>query len=449
MNHLRIFAALLLLAASGGLYAQAALAPEPVRSAAECTPRGGLPNVFAKLKADEPVKIAYLGGSITEQKGWRVLSLKWLREKFPSATIDEINAAIGGTGSDLGVYRLEKDVLRFQPDLLFVEFAVNDGGTPSEKIRKAMEGIVRKTWAADPRCDICFIYTLVTASFPALQEGRLTRAASIMEDVADHYQIPSVHLGMQAAALAKDGKLVAASPDARVEQVAGDALNEATPMPRDVQGRIIFSKDGVHPYTDTGHVLYTQALIRALTQMEPMGAPAPHPLIAPLDAGNWEHASFVAISDAATIRRGASDGSVSAESMTARFSNRLPGIMKLRPGDSLDFRFQGSNAFLYCVRGPDSGMIEITLDGVSRKVVNFDRYCGYHRLVTIPVGENLPDQPHHVTVKVLDDPVAKGEILAGKGLEDWKANPASFARSDWYVGAALVSGKTLPGQPSD
>jgi len=449
MNPFRIFAALLFLATSGGLHAQATPTPEPVRSAVECVPRGGLPNVFAKLKAGEPVKIAYLGGSITEQKGWRVLSLKWLREKYPSARIEEINAAIGGTGSDLGVYRLEKDVLRFQPDLLFVEFAVNDGGTPSEKIRKAMEGIVRKTWAADPRCDICFVYTLVTASFPALQEGRLTRAASVMEDVADHYQIPSVHLGIQAAALAKDGKLVPASPDARVEQIAGDALNEATLVPMDAQGRIIFSKDGVHPYTDTGHVLYTQALIRALTQMEPLGAPAPHPLIAPQDTGNWEHASFVTINDAATILRGASDSSVSSDPVAARFSNRLSGIVKLRPGDSLDFRFQGSDAFLYCVRGPDSGMIDLTIDGVSRRVINFDRYCGYHRLVTIPIGENLPDRPHNVTVKVLDDPIAKGEILAGKGLEDWKANPAAFTGSDWYVGAILVLGKTLPRQPSE
>lgn len=446
MNHLRIFAALLFLAPSGGLYAQATPAPEPVRPAVECVPRGGLPNVFAKLKAGEPVKIAYLGGSITEQKGWRVLSLKWLREKYPAARIEEINAAIGGTGSDLGVYRLEKDVLRFQPDLLFVEFAVNDGGTPSEKIRKAMEGIVRQTWAVDPRCDICFVYTLVTASFPALQEGRLTRAACVMEDVADHYQIPSVHLGIQAAALARDGKLVPASPDARVEQVAGDALNEASAVPKDAQGRIIFSKDGVHPYTDTGHVLYTQALIRALTQIEPLGTPGPHLLKAPLDAGNWEHASFVAISDAATIRRGASEGGVSPDPVAARFSTRLPGIVKLRPGDSLDFRFQGSDAFLYGVRGPDSGVIEITLDGVSRKVVNFDRYCGYHRLVTICIGENLSDQPHVVTVKALDDPVAKGEILAGKGLEDWKARPAAFTGSDWYVGAVLVLGKTLPGE---
>ena len=35
---------------------------------------------------------------------------------------------MGGTGSDLGVFRLQHDVLRQRPDLVFIEFAVNDAG---------------------------------------------------------------------------------------------------------------------------------------------------------------------------------------------------------------------------------------------------------------------------------------------------------------------------------
>ena len=34
-------------------------------------PRGGMPNVLAKLAAGKEVRIAYLGGSITAQNGWR------------------------------------------------------------------------------------------------------------------------------------------------------------------------------------------------------------------------------------------------------------------------------------------------------------------------------------------------------------------------------------------
>lgn len=436
--------ALLGLFLASPLCGQQAAATPPLRNAAECTARGGLPNVFAKLKAGKPVNVAYLGGSITEQPGWRVLSLKWLREHFPSAKIEPINAAIGGTGSDLGAFRLEKDVLQFHPDLLFVEFAVNDGGTPPERIREAMEGIVRQTWRKVPDCDICFVYTLVGVSFPGLQEGKLTQAASTMEDVADYYKIPSVHFGLKVVALAKEGKLVVSSSDARLDQVAGDALNESTPLPVDAQGRIVFSKDGVHPYPNTGHVLYTQALIRALTVIEPVGLPGKHETGTPLRPDNWEHAHLVAVSDAAKISQAASGETTSAGQLEKQFAKRLPGILKFHPGDSIHFRFRGTNASLYGLRGPDSGMLEVNIDGTAKKLVNFDRFCGTYRLVTLPLDENLKDVVHDVTVTVLSDPFDKGGLLAGKGLEAWKIHPEQFEGSDWYVGAILLIGDLLP-----
>jgi len=97
--------------------------------------RGKPTRVFAwlgvpKVKAGEKVpamvlihggevRIAYLGGSITAQEGWRPKTLNWFQEQFPSAKVSQINAAIGGTGSDLGVFRLKQDVLDQRPDLLF------------------------------------------------------------------------------------------------------------------------------------------------------------------------------------------------------------------------------------------------------------------------------------------------------------------------------------------
>lgn len=118
--------------------------------AVECRERGGLPNLFAKLQSPGSVRIAYLGGSITAQDGWRPKTLNWFRTNFPTARVEEINAAIGGTGSDLGVFRLRHDVLEHKPDLLFIEFAVNDSGAPPAQIHRCMEGIVRQTWKNDP-----------------------------------------------------------------------------------------------------------------------------------------------------------------------------------------------------------------------------------------------------------------------------------------------------------
>ncbi|HRQ89420.1 MAG TPA: SGNH/GDSL hydrolase family protein, partial [Bacteroidia bacterium] len=181
----------------------------PLVEAVECRPRTGLPNFFGKAKTKgASVKVAYLGGSITAQEGWRVTTLEHFRKTWPEAEFSEINAALGGTGSDLGVHRLEQDVLRHGPDLLFVEFAVNDGAADPLQIRRSMEGIVRQTWKALPECDICFVYTLTEELAPPMLDGRFQRSASAMEAVADHYGIPTIHLGMEVARLAKEGRLL-------------------------------------------------------------------------------------------------------------------------------------------------------------------------------------------------------------------------------------------------
>ena len=115
-----------------------------LRESVPFTVREGLPATAAKLDAGEPVTIAYFGGSITEQNGWRIQSAELLKKLYPKAAIRSINAAIGGTGSDLGAFRLAHDVLRHKPDLVFIEFAVNDAGAKDDRVRKAVEGIVRQ-----------------------------------------------------------------------------------------------------------------------------------------------------------------------------------------------------------------------------------------------------------------------------------------------------------------
>ncbi len=85
------------------------------------------------------------------------------------------------------------------PTCCLVEFAVNDGGAPPQQIYRTMEGIVRQTWKTLPDCDICYVYTLVAGMAATLQDGKFPRAASAMEKIADHYGIPSIHLGLEVA----------------------------------------------------------------------------------------------------------------------------------------------------------------------------------------------------------------------------------------------------------
>lgn len=66
----------------------------PLATAVECSPRAGLPNFLAKSKKPgAEVRIAYLGGSITAQPGWRPKTLAYFQKIWPQAKISEINAA--------------------------------------------------------------------------------------------------------------------------------------------------------------------------------------------------------------------------------------------------------------------------------------------------------------------------------------------------------------------
>ncbi|MCP4452257.1 MAG: hypothetical protein GY809_12405 [Planctomycetes bacterium] len=400
----------------------------PLRDAVECRAREGLPNVFVKLRQGQVVRIAYLGGSITAQQGWRPKTLNWFRSQFPEADISEINAAIGGTGSDLGVFRLQQDVLDHRPDLLFVEFAVNDGGAPVHRIHQAMEGIVRQTIKADPSTDICFVYTLVGGWTQTLRGGKFPRAASAMEVIADHYGIPSIHMGLKVARLEGQGTLLfaGAKPKTEAEKAA-------------LGGRIVFSPDNVHPYPDSGHELYLQAVIRSMAQIREVGKPGTHRLPAPFALDHWEAAKMVSLSQA-TLSPGWKNLDPAKSDLARRFKHRMPEMFYTnQPGQTIILQFKGTGLRLYDLLGPDCGQIKVILDdGPPVIKPRFDAYCTYHRLATLTLAENLPDAMHTVTLELHADQPDKAAILAKRN--ERMDTPERFDDTAWYVGAIMVLG---------
>ena len=429
-------AAVLLVLLLAPLAALAAEKPKadayPLADAVECRARGGLPNFFAKLAAGAEVRIAYFGGSITAQPGWRPKTLRWFQDEYPKAKLSEINAAIGGTGSDLGAYRLGHDVLRHRPDLVFVEFATNDGGAAPEDIHRTMEGIVRQTWKADPATDICFVYTITAPFVATLQQGKFPRAASAMERVADHYAIPTIHLGMEVVRLAKEGTLLIAAKKPKT-----DAEREA------LKGKIIFAEDGVHPLPETGHQLYLEAIQRSIPKIKAAAKAAPHTLGEPLVADNWERAKLLPLS-AAKHSDHWQKLDPAADKMARNWTSRMPEFWKAgAAGATLAFKFKGTSAAIYDLLGPDCGQVRVTLDDQPpRTVARFDRYCTYHRLAPLSIGRNLPDAVHTVKLELLSDPPDKVRIfIDGKqDAENPKDNP-KYAGINWYAGGILVVGE--------
>jgi len=427
----RVFHVLVVLVLLGTVTVAEADSDFPLRDAAECRARGGLPNVVAKLEAGGPVRIGYLGGSITAQPGWRPKSLGWFRAQYPKAEVSEINAAIGGTGSGLGVFRLDQDVLQYKPDLIFVEFAVNDGSTAPESIFRSVEGIVRKTWRANPETDICFVYTLTEGMLVDLQGGYFPRAASAMEVVADHYGIPSIHMGLEVARLEKEGTVVFKAPQPETDD-AKAAL----------AGRILFSPDGVHPYPEGGHDLYLDAITRSIPAIQAAGKPGPHGIAEPIMADNWENATLVPL-DRANLSAGWQQLDPKADDLAKRFGNRLPKLWRATaPGEGITFKFKGTYAAIYDLVGPDCGQVIVEVDGGEPSTrPRFDAHCTYHRLSSLGVASDLPDVEHTVTVTVHPEQPDKAKILSQRNqkIDD----PTRFDGTTWYAGGIMVLGEMV------
>jgi lysophospholipase L1-like esterase len=419
--------------------AQAAEPDFPLATAQECRPRAGWPNFWAKAQgrfgsgALPEIKVGYLGGSITAQPGWRVKSLAHFKQAYPNAKFTEINAAIGGTGSDLGVFRVQQDVLSKQPDLLFVEFAVNDGGAAPEQIIRCVEGIVRQTWRANPNCDICFVYTLVEGMAPGLADGKFPRSASAMEKVADHYGIPTIHFGLEVARLSKAGKVLWKAPLPKTPE-AKAALGD----------QVVFAPDSVHPHVETGHQMYLEAIVRSLPSIgQASGQPQKHELPAPLAADNLEQAKLLSIA-AAKLPAGVSPLDPSKDAFAKSYANRLPAMVRLtQPGQAIEFKFKGTHCAVYDVVGPAGGKVAVTLDGGAPKVMTrFDAYCTYARLSTFTVGTRLPDAVHTVRLELLPDAFDKAAILAQR--KETIDKPERFADRHFFPGGLLLVGELVP-----
>jgi lysophospholipase L1-like esterase len=402
------------------LFAQSASLVE----AKELRIRDGLPHILNKLKSGKPVTIAYFGGSITEAgNGWREQSTAWLQAQYPKAKINSVNAAIGGTGSDLGVFRLRQHVLVHRPDLVFVEFAVNDSKKQPEEIYKAMEGIVRQIWQENIQTDICFVYTLMADMAPTLQEGKFPQAASAMERVADYYQIPSVHMGLEIVKLEKEGKLIFKG------------------KPEEHPDQLVFSGDNVHPYSQTGHRLYTEALVRSLEEVAKTSRKPARKLGKPMIAGNWQKARLIAVKEA-ELSQGWQVLKPESDTVARQLQNRFSNLIKASgPGETITFRFKGTRFGLYDVMGPGCGQYEITVDGKpALSYPRFDEYCTYYRANYFFLPE-MEDGIHTIELTVSSQKLDKETILSKRG--NVIGNPDKYQSNACYAGELMIIGELV------
>jgi acyl-CoA thioesterase-1 len=71
-----------------------------------------------------------------------------LKERFPYAVLNVIVTAIGGENSESGAKRFKRDVLSLRPDLITIDYALNDRGIGLARAEMAWKAMIAQAQAA-------------------------------------------------------------------------------------------------------------------------------------------------------------------------------------------------------------------------------------------------------------------------------------------------------------
>lgn len=366
---------------------------QPGYEAKQCyTLRGDYRNSYQMFEKERVGTVAFLGGSITEMKGWRDMICEDLKQRFPYTKFTFIDAGIPSTGSTPGAFRLADDVLsKAKVDLLFVEAAVNDdtnGFNAIEQVR-GMEGIVRHALLSNPSMDIMMLHFIYDPFIPKLDGGQMPDVILNHERVANHYLIPSVNLATEIAARMREGEF-------NWEQFGG-----------------------THP-KPLGHAYYAATINKVLDEMYASCVAAgtavkPHVLPAvPLDGYSYTNGKLVDIRQAHINK-----GWQLVPSWTPRLiAETRPGFVDVpmletdRPRAKLTLDFEGTAVGIFCVSGPAAGILEYSIDGATFK--KLDTFTAWSGGLYIPwvymFDTELPKGKHRLMLRMSKDhhPQSKG-----------------------------------------
>jgi acyl-CoA thioesterase-1 len=197
-----------------------------------------LDKTIAKLNSTADTTIVALGDSLTS--GWMVAlgSMEFLREmlmsRYPQAGIRLINSGIPGDTAPGGLFRLQQDVFSYAPDLVLVEFALNDAfcGCSLGDYRRAIEAIIERV-----RQESSAEVMLLTSTLPADMEEL---------DTVDSFYAELKQIAREKACAV-----------AAVDEHWRDAIEGGMPHHE------LVLHDRVHP-SETGYRLMAEAIMKCL-----------------------------------------------------------------------------------------------------------------------------------------------------------------------------------------
>lgn len=332
--------------------------------------RAGLINSAVNFEKHKTGMVAFLGGSITHNKGWRDSVSVFIQRKFPDTVFEFINAGIPSLGSVPDAFRINKDVLsNGKTDLLFVEAAVNDrtNAYSSKNRIRAMEGIVRQARAANPGIDIVFMYFVDPDKIKDYNNGITPEEILNHEKVAEYYNIPAINLA---------------------EEVTKRINNKEFTWEKDFIN--------LHP-SPFGQQIYFRSISAFLennwtAEKNDFNKIKTHKLPAKLDPFCYDKGRLIPSENIETTEGWTIDKDWIPEDKAGTrdgFVN-VPMLISVAPGKILTFSFKGSAIGLAVASGPDAGIIEFSIDDGEWK--RTDLFTSWSSSLHLPWFVTLSDE---------------------------------------------------------
>ncbi len=343
--------------------------------------RAGLHNFYNAAQNNKKATVAFLGGSITFNPGWRDKVTQYLRERFPETQFHFIKAGIPSLGSNAHAFRLQRDVLDSgKVDLLFIEAAVNDrvNGVDSITQVRGLEGIVRQARNANPYMDIVMMEFADPDKTADYKAGKVPVEISNHELVANSYNVASIN-------------------------IAGEVKEKIA------NGELDWNDDfrDIHP-APYGQELYFANIKALLTDCfdDAKGNPVKYKLPKPLNSASFDHGQYYDIHNAKFDSNWRIDESWKpSDGLDTRpgYVN-VPMLVSDTPGAALKISFKGNAIGIAIASGSDAGIITYSIDGgpEQRKDLFTQWSSWLHLPWYLMLGSNLKDGSHTLEIKISD-----------------------------------------------
>jgi lysophospholipase L1-like esterase len=146
-----------------------------------------LSKLMEKVNKQQEITIAYLGGSITEgyqvsrKQSYASQTTARLKDLFEYENFTTVNAGLSGTSSTIGLLRSNEDIFKQKPDLIIIEFAVNDGKDAISQL--AYDSLIKQCLMQENEPAVILLFTVLENGYTCQEE---------MSKIGEVYHLPMI-----------------------------------------------------------------------------------------------------------------------------------------------------------------------------------------------------------------------------------------------------------------